>query len=127
MQRIYMKKLMKISVVSAAILSLTALGVGNAHAAGWPIAAGIASGVATGAIVGTAVATAAAPPAYYAYPPPVYAAPGYATVAPAPGPVVVAAAPYYYPRVGYPYYYPGWRVGWGWGRPFYGGHYYHRR
>ncbi len=122
-----MKNLVKIFAVSTAILSLTTLGVDNARAGGWPIAAGVMSGVAAGAIVGTAIATAAAPP-IYAYPPPAYgygyAAPAYA----APGyaaPVVVPPAPYYYPPVAYRAYYPGVRFGWGWGRP-YGYRHFHR-
>jgi hypothetical protein len=109
-----MKKLLKIFAVSAVILSLTALGVSNARASGWPIAAGVASGVAAGAIVGTAVAAAAAQPVYYGYPAPVYTygAPAY----PAPA---YAALGYYYPRV-YPYYYPWFRGGPYWGRSYHG-------
>jgi hypothetical protein len=136
MQRIYMKRFVKISAVSAVILGLTVLGVSNAQAGGWPIAAGIASGVAAGAIVGTVVAAAVAQPVYYGYPAPAYTyaapaypAPAYAAAvpqppiqgyAPAPATVVVPAAPvYYYPRV-YPYYYPWVRGGAYWGRPYYG-------
>lgn len=123
-KRFYMKTFVKICAVSGAVLSLTALGVSNANAGGWPIAAGVAAGVTAGAIVGTAVAASTAPPpVYYAPGPYAYAAPAAPVAVAPPAPVVVAAAPAYYPYYAYPrvypypYYYPGYRVGWGWGHP----------
>jgi hypothetical protein len=114
-QRISMKKLIKIPAVAAVILSLATTGVSSARAGGWPVAAGAVGGFAVGTMVGRAVAYCP-PPAYYVYPPRVYVAPWCA-----PAPVIVAPAPVCCvpaPLV-YPYYYPPVRLGYFAARPHY--------
>ena len=68
MQRINMKKLMKVPAVAAVVLTLATAGVSNARAGGWPVAAGVVGGFAVGAMVGRTVAYCP-PPACYVYPP----------------------------------------------------------
>jgi hypothetical protein len=122
-----MKTFMKISCVAALALAMTTFGAVQAQAGGWAVAGGVLGGLAVGTAVGVSVANAASP-AYYSYPPPVYAAPPYY----APAAAYAAAPAYYYgPRVvyaaPYPYYHPYFRAGYGWGpRYFRGGPYYRR-
>ena len=121
-----MKNYVKVSAVAAVILALTAAGVSEARAGGWPIAAGVVGGFAAGTIVGAAIAQSAPPPAYCVYPQPFYAAPVCAPV-----PWVIQPAPVYYSPVPvvYPCYYSPARLGAYFGRPYFGRpyHYFRRR
>jgi hypothetical protein len=143
-QRLYMKTLIKNSIVAALALAMATFGTSNARAwrCGWPIAAGVFGGLAVGTAIGATVANASAPacvyPAY-SYPVyrtyqtyPAYPAPGYNTAAPAVQPVVQTVTPspvyvqqpapvYYYSSpvvyaAPYPYVYPYVRFGWGYPR-----------
>jgi hypothetical protein len=101
-----MKSFTKVTAVAALVLSLASVGVTNARAAGWPVAAGVAGGFVAGAVITRAVADCPAP-GYYVYPQRVFVAP-----ACAPAPVVVAPAPICYAPVPavYPAYCPPLRV-----------------
>ena len=71
-----MKNFTKVTAVAAVVLALTAAGVSNARAGGWPVVAGVAGGLAVGTAVGATMAsTYAAPPVYYPYAPAAYPAP----------------------------------------------------
>jgi hypothetical protein len=102
-----MKKLVKYTAVAAVILALGPAGASSAKAGGWPVAAGVAGGFAAGAIVSRAMASWP-PPAYYGYPPRVYAAPYYPV-----GPVFAPSRPFCYgpAPVVYPFRYPAVRFG----------------
>lgn len=83
-----MRTFLKSSIAGALALGMIALGTPNAHAGGWPIAAGVVGGLAVGTAIGATVAAANAAPVYaYPYPAyptyPAYPAYSYATV-PAP-------------------------------------------
>jgi hypothetical protein len=122
-----MKRFLKICCVAAVALVMTTFGATQARAGGWAVAGGVLGGLAVGTAIGATVTTAAQP-AYYGYPAPVYAAPGYygpvASYAPVPaycyGPRVIYGAPY-------AYYYPHFRTGYGWGPHYFRGRPYHRR
>ena len=95
-----MKKIVKIAVVAAVVLTVATLGLFTARAAGWPVAAGRVRGFAARAIVGSPVARYPAPAAYCLYPQSVYVAP-YCAPAPmvVPPPVYCVPAPLVYPAL----------------------------
>jgi hypothetical protein len=123
-----MNTYLKTSCVAALALAMTTFGAVQARAGGWAVAGGVLGGVAVGTAIGATVATAAAQPAYYAYPPSVYApGPYYAPV----GAYAAAPAYYYGPRVvigaPYPYYRPFFRGGYAWGPHYFRGGRFYRR
>ena len=98
-----MKKLLKIGVVAAVVLSLATVGLVTARAAGWPVAAGRVRGFAAVPILGRAVVPYPAAVARCSYPQTVYLAPFCS-----PAPLVLQVPPVYCvpPPVVYPVFCP---------------------
>jgi len=131
-----MKTYMKTFCIASLALAMTTCCAVQARAGGRVIAGSVLGGLTVGTAIGASVARAA-PPVYYSYLPPVYAAPAYygaaSAYAPAPAAITLAESPAYYygPRVvyaaPYPHYYPYIRLGYGWGPRYFPDRPYYRR